>query len=47
MIGDDVRDDVGGAISAGLQAGILVRTGKYLAGDETNKGVTPTITGIL
>lgn len=33
MIGDDAAADVGGAISAGLQ-GILVRTGKYMAGDE-------------
>jgi HAD superfamily hydrolase (TIGR01458 family) len=34
MIGDDVRDDCGGAIAAGLK-GYLVRTGKYRAGDET------------
>ena len=40
MIGDDVRDDVGGAQAAGL-SGILVRTGKYEPGDEANKGVTP------
>ncbi|OQV18064.1 Haloacid dehalogenase-like hydrolase domain-containing protein 2 [Hypsibius exemplaris] len=33
MIGDDIRDDVGGALKAGLSA-ILVRTGKYKAGDE-------------
>jgi HAD superfamily hydrolase (TIGR01458 family) len=33
MIGDDVRDDVCGAVNAGLR-GILVRTGKYRAGDE-------------
>ncbi|KAF4513954.1 UNVERIFIED_CONTAM: hypothetical protein B566_EDAN018190 [Ephemera danica] len=33
MIGDDVKDDVVGAINAGL-AGILVRTGKYREGDE-------------
>ena len=33
MIGDDVESDVGGALAAGL-AGILVRTGKYKAGDE-------------
>jgi len=33
MIGDDVHDDVCGAIDAGLQ-GILVRTGKYRPGDE-------------
>lgn len=28
MVGDDVRDDVGGAQAAGL-GGILVQTGKY------------------
>jgi len=33
MIGDDVRDDVLGAMAAGLR-GVLVRTGKYRAGDE-------------
>ncbi len=33
MIGDDVRDDVGGAQSAGFR-GVLVRTGKYRHGDE-------------
>ncbi|KAJ1562540.1 Haloacid dehalogenase-like hydrolase domain-containing protein 2 [Cladochytrium tenue] len=40
MIGDDVRDDVGGAQALGM-TGILVRTGKYRAGDETRHGVTP------
>ena len=34
MIGNDVDSDVNGAIDAGL-AGILVRTGKYRAGDES------------
>lgn len=33
MVGDDIRDDVLGAQSAGLQ-GALVRTGKYRPGDE-------------
>jgi HAD superfamily hydrolase (TIGR01458 family) len=33
MIGDDVEADVNGAVTAGLH-GILVRTGKYRAGDE-------------
>jgi len=33
MIGDDVHDDVLGAVAAGLR-GILVRTGKYRPGDE-------------
>ncbi|XP_039249078.2 haloacid dehalogenase-like hydrolase domain-containing protein 2 [Styela clava] len=35
MIGDDVRDDVLGAINSGMQ-GILVKTGKYREGDEQN-----------
>jgi HAD superfamily hydrolase (TIGR01458 family) len=34
MVGDDVRNDVEGARSAGL-IGVLVRTGKYRPGDET------------
>jgi HAD superfamily hydrolase (TIGR01458 family) len=33
MIGDDVHDDVCGAVAAGLR-GILVRTGKFRPGDE-------------
>lgn len=33
MIGDDVRDDILGAQSAGMR-GMLVRTGKYRRGDE-------------
>ncbi|KAH3692407.1 haloacid dehalogenase-like hydrolase domain-containing protein 2 [Dreissena polymorpha] len=33
MIGDDARDDVVGAIRAGMK-GILVKTGKYRQGDE-------------
>uniref|UniRef100_F6YYU4 Haloacid dehalogenase-like hydrolase domain-containing protein 2 n=1 Tax=Ciona intestinalis TaxID=7719 RepID=F6YYU4_CIOIN len=33
MIGDDVRDDVGGAIESGM-SGLLVKTGKYRSGDE-------------
>jgi HAD superfamily hydrolase (TIGR01458 family) len=33
MVGDDVIGDVGGAQEAGCR-GILVRTGKYRAGDE-------------
>lgn len=31
MIGDDVRDDILGAINAGMRA-ILVKTGKYSEG---------------
>lgn len=34
MIGDDVRDDIDGAQKAGIK-GILVKTGKYHAGDES------------
>lgn len=33
MVGDDVMSDVVGAVNAGLQ-GCLVKTGKFLAGDE-------------
>ena len=33
MVGDDAEADVGGALAAGLR-GVLVRTGKYRAGDE-------------
>jgi len=42
MIGDDVHDDVCGALDAGLR-GILVKTGKYRPGDEkqlTNPAAT-------
>lgn len=38
MIGDDVEADVIGAMEAGLQA-CLVRTGKYLPGDENKAGL--------
>ena len=40
MIGDDVEDDVGGAMCAGMK-GILVRTGKYRTGDELELDFTP------
>jgi len=40
FIGDDVRDDVGGAQAAGLKA-ILVQTGKYRPGDESRHGISP------
>ncbi|KAI8617673.1 HAD-like domain-containing protein [Chytriomyces sp. MP71] len=43
MIGDDVRDDVEGALDAGMQ-GVLVQTGKYRDGDETRHGITPSAT---
>ncbi len=41
MIGDDAEADVGGAMEAGLK-GILVRTGKYRAGQETHLPAPPT-----
>jgi len=41
MIGDDVRDDVLGAMDAGLLA-ILVQTGKYRQGDENTIEKPPT-----
>ncbi|CAL4220959.1 unnamed protein product, partial [Meganyctiphanes norvegica] len=40
MIGDDARDDVGGAQDAGL-LGILVKTGKYRTGDEEKINPSP------
>jgi len=41
MIGDDLFNDVGGAIACGMDA-MLVRTGKFLPKDETNKKISPT-----
>ncbi|CAN9504854.1 unnamed protein product [Ophioblennius macclurei] len=43
MIGDDARDDVGGAQDAGM-LGILVRTGKYREGDENKINPPPHLT---
>lgn len=40
VVGDDIEGDVAGAQRAGMQ-GVLVRTGKYRAGDEERFGVTP------
>ncbi len=40
MIGDDAKDDIGGAKGAGLRA-LLVQTGKYRDGDEVNHGCPP------
>lgn len=42
MIGDDAESDVAGALSAGLGAALLVRTGKYRAGDEAKFTPRPT-----
>jgi HAD superfamily hydrolase (TIGR01458 family) len=44
MVGDDAEFDVASSVALGLQ-GILVRTGKYRAGDESR--VTPPPTAIL
>jgi len=41
MIGDDVRDDVEGAMKAGMK-GLLVKTGKYMDGDEGKIQPKPT-----
>uniref|UniRef100_A0A8C2R9A6 Haloacid dehalogenase-like hydrolase domain-containing protein 2 n=1 Tax=Capra hircus TaxID=9925 RepID=A0A8C2R9A6_CAPHI len=43
MIGDDCRDDVGGAQNAGMR-GILVKTGKYRAADEDKINPAPYLT---
>lgn len=40
MIGDDLRDDIGGAQAAGI-AGVLVRTGKYAPADEHDPEIHP------
>lgn len=42
MIGDDAEADVAGALAAGAGAGLLVRSGKYLAGDECRHEPAPT-----
>ena len=40
MVGDDLVNDVGGAQAIGCR-GVLVRTGKYRAGEEVGGAVTP------
>lgn len=40
LVGDDLRDDIGGAQDAGI-AGILVRTGKYRPEDESPGMIRP------
>jgi len=42
MIGDDVEGDVGGALSAGFQAAVLVKTGKFRPRDANHPKVKPT-----
>jgi HAD superfamily hydrolase (TIGR01458 family) len=47
MVGDDVIGDIKGALEAGFGGAILVKTGKYVDGDETGEkteGVLPTFT---
>ncbi len=46
MVGDDVVGDVQGALDAGLGGAVLVKTGKYMDGDESGEktgGVVPTM----
>ncbi|XP_040277058.1 haloacid dehalogenase-like hydrolase domain-containing protein 2 [Bufo bufo] len=43
MIGDDSRDDIGGAQDTGI-LGILVKTGKYRVGDEAKINPAPHLT---
>jgi ribonucleotide monophosphatase NagD (HAD superfamily) len=42
MVGDDAESDVAGALSAGLGAALLARTGKYRPNDETRFDPGPT-----
>lgn len=42
LIGDDLRDDIGGAQAAGIP-GILVRTGKYRPTDEADPEIRPAV----
>jgi len=42
LIGDDLRDDIGGA-HAGEIPDVLVRTGKFRAGDEADRAVQPAL----
>lgn len=43
MVGDDAEADVAGALSAGAGAAVLVRTGKFLRGDELKHDPAPTV----
>ncbi len=42
MIGDDAESDIAGALAAGADCGLLVRTGKYRAGDAERFEPRPT-----
>ncbi len=44
MVGDDAENDIAGALKAGLGAAILLRTGKYQAGDEAQHQPRPSST---
>jgi HAD superfamily hydrolase (TIGR01458 family) len=44
MVGDDAEADVAGALTAGLGAALLVRTGKYRSGDEDKVKPAPSAT---
>ncbi len=44
MIGDDAENDIAGALKAGLEAAILLRTGKYQPEDETRFEPRPSST---
>lgn len=44
MIGDDAEADIAGALAAGIGLALLVRTGKYRAGDEDRVSPPPTAT---
>lgn len=41
MVGDDAESDVAGALRAGIGSALLVRTGKYRAGDESRHAPHP------
>jgi ribonucleotide monophosphatase NagD (HAD superfamily) len=43
LVGDDAEFDAAGALRSGCGAGVLVRTGKYRAGDEDKVEPRPTI----
>jgi len=43
MVGDDAEFDVAGALAAGVGAAVLLRTGKYRAGDEHRFDPSPTL----
>lgn len=44
MVGDDAESDIAGALSSGIAAALLVRTGKYRDGDEKRFTPNPTTT---